>query len=246
MAAVYETFTAMMEARLDDAERLGETALAIGTEIGEPDAFSIYAGQLFAARSFAGRYAELLPLVEGLAEANPDLLAFRLAYAITCQAVGREDDARAVLRQGYDGQFTEIPADWGWMTTVVGYAVLTVELEDAEAATQLYPMLLPYANQVAFSGATSQGPICAYLGKLASVLGDHDVADRHLHAALDTARGFGWRYHEATTLVALARSQRRRTRTLTDDAQRRLDDAGAIAHERELPGVLAQIATLRA
>ena len=78
-----------MEARLDDAERLSELALEIGTEIGEPDAFSLYAGQLFANRSFAGRYDELLPLMQGIMEASPGFLPFRLAYAIICLAVDR-------------------------------------------------------------------------------------------------------------------------------------------------------------
>ena len=32
-------------------------------------------------------------------EANPDLLMFRLAYAITCLAVDRADESRAILHQ---------------------------------------------------------------------------------------------------------------------------------------------------
>ena len=71
VAALYQAFEAMMEARLEDAERLSEMTLAIGTEIGEPDAFSFYAGQLFANRSFAGRYDELLPLVQGRHGSQP-------------------------------------------------------------------------------------------------------------------------------------------------------------------------------
>ena len=43
-------------------------------------------------------------------------------------------------------------------------------------------------REVAFNGASSQGPIAAYLGKLASLQDRHDVADRHLHRALDLAK----------------------------------------------------------
>jgi DNA-binding SARP family transcriptional activator len=245
VAAVYEAFQATMEARLDDAERLAELALSIGTEIGEPEAFSLYAGQLFAAYSFAGRYAELLPIVEGVMEANPGMLPFRLAYAITCLSVGREDESRAILHQGADDEFTCIAVDWTWMTSVIGYAVLAVELQDADVAAQLFPILEPFADEVAFSGATSQGPISAYLGKLASVMGRHDEADAHLHRALDTTLAFGWRYHQATTLVALARSQQRRTGALDADARRWLDEAAAIAAACELIGVTAQAASVR-
>jgi hypothetical protein len=160
-------------------------------------------------------------------------------------SVDREDEARAILHQAADDQFARIPLDWAWMTTVVGFAVLAVELEDATSAAELYPVLEPYAGEVAFSGATSQGPISAYLGKLASILGHHDDADAHLRRALDVALAFGWRYHQATTLVALSRSQQRRTGTLGEDATQWLDDAEAIAAECGLSGVLAQIAEVR-
>ena len=122
------------------------------------------------------------------------------------------------------------------MTTIIGYAVLAIELEDAETAAQLYAILEPFGDEVSFSGITSQGPISAYLGKLASVIGRHDVADAHLQRALDVARAFGWRYHEATTLVALALSQKRRTGALDDTALAWLDEAMAIGVERDLPG----------
>jgi hypothetical protein len=234
-----------MQARLDDAERLAEAALAIGTEIGETEAFQLYAAQFFVMRSFAGRYAELLPLLEGVVAANPSVTSFRLAHAIACLSADRADEARAALQEGAEAQFSRIPVDWMWITAVIGYAVLTVELLDVEAAAQLYPMLEPFADEVAFSGVSSQGPISAYLGKLASVLGRHDDADAHLHHALDIADGFGWRYHRATTLVALALSHRRRTGGLDDGAIAWLTEAEAIATECELPGVLAQAAAVR-
>lgn len=246
IAAIYQAFEAMMEARLDDAERLSELALEIGTEIGEPDAFSLYAGQLFAARSFAGRYEELLPLTQGIVDANPGYLPFRLAFAITCLAVDREDEARAILRGGADEGFSAIPADYTWMTTIIGYAVLAIGLQDEAIAAQLYEILEPFGDEVAFSGATSQGPISAYLGKLASVIGRHDVADAHLRQALDVTISFGWKYHQATTLVALALAQQRRTGALDAAAEAWLDEAAAIGIARELPGVLVQVESVRA
>ena len=245
IALVCEAFTAMMEARLDDAERHSELGLEIGTQIGEPDAFSLYAGQLFVNRSFSGRYDELLPLVEEIMRANPDVLPFRLAYGITCLSVARHDEARAILAEGADGGFARIPVDYFWMTTVIGYAILTIELLDAQRAAELYPMLEPFGDEVAFNGVTSQGPISAYLGKLASLMGLHDVADAHLRSALDTARAFGWKYHEATTLVALALSQTRRTGALDRDATGWLEAAEAIGLDRALSIVTLQVESVR-
>jgi DNA-binding SARP family transcriptional activator/DNA polymerase III delta prime subunit len=246
IALVYETFTATMEARLDDADRASELGLEIGMQIGEPEAFSLYAGQLFVNRSFSGRYGELLPLVEGIMRANPDVLPFRLAYGITSLWVDRHDEARAILAEGSAGGFARIPVDYFWMTTVIGYAILAIELHDAERAAELYPMLEPFGDEVAFNGVTSQGPISAYLGKLASLMGLHDAADAHLRRALDTAVAFGWKYHEATTSVALALSQRRRTGALDREATRWLDAAEAIGVEHGLSIVIIQVASVRA
>ncbi len=131
------------------------------------------------------------------------------------------------------------------MTTMIGYAVLAIELEHVEAAAALYPIIEPYADQVAFTGGTSQGHVGAYVGKLASLLGDHDVADAHLRRSLEVNLEFGWKYHEATTLVALAVSQHRRTGRLDARGQAWLHDAASIAAERGLGIVTRQVEQLR-
>lgn len=229
--AVFQAFEAVMEGRFAAGEQASERALTIGTGTGEPVAFTLYAGQLFMNRSFAGRYDEIIPLLEQAIASNPGSIPFRLAHAISCAVCGRDAEARAVLTEGAAAGFRELPPDYLWMTSVVGYAVLAIELADRSAAAALYPVLEPFGDQVAFNGATSQGYIGAYLGKLASLLGLHDVADAHLRRALGVSVSFGWRYHEATTLVALALSQRRRTGTLDARGRTWLERAEAIAAE---------------
>ncbi|MEO7572638.1 MAG: BTAD domain-containing putative transcriptional regulator [Acidimicrobiales bacterium] len=243
---VCEGFEATMQARFEDADAHTQRMFDIGTEIGEPDAFPLYAAQLFANRSFAGRYDEVIPLLEQAMDATPDSLPFRLAHAISCSVVGREREAQAVLDHAASTRFADIATNWTWMTTVIGYAVLAIELEDAAAAADLYPLLEPFADQVAFNGATSQGYVGAYIGKLASLLGEHDVADGHLHRALDLNRAFGWTYHEATTLVALARSQHRRTGFIDEVGRRWLGDAEAISRARGIRLVTAEVDHLQA
>jgi hypothetical protein len=240
-----ETFEATMAAHLDDAERLAAETLDLGLQIGEPDAFTVYATQFFALGTFAGRHAELFPMVEQVSTDAPAAAPARLAYAIVSAAVGREDIARAILAEGRAAGFSDIPRDMFWMTSVIGYAVLANELNDEGAAADLFPVLEPFAAEVAFSGATSQGPVSAYLGKLASILGRHDVADNYLHAALETADAFGWEYHRATTLIALAQSRIRRTGALDADALEWLNEADEICTARGLRSWADQIAVLR-
>jgi hypothetical protein len=219
---------------------------SLGTEVGEPDAFSGYAVQLFVNRSFAGRYEEVMPLLEATMATAPDFVTFRLAHAICCSVTDRQEEARAVLEEGLAAGFGKIPFDWIWMTTVIGYAVLAIELEHVAAAEELFPLIEPFADQVAFNGFTSQGYVGAYVGKLASLLGWHDVADEHLHRALEVNIEFGWRYHEATTLLALAQSQKRQAGSLDAEGSAWLDRAEAISAECGMAIVDKQVAALRA
>jgi hypothetical protein len=245
ICAVLDGFDLTMRGKFDEAERQHELVFTIGTEVGEPDAFSGYAAQLFANRSFAGRYGEVIPLLEETMATAPDFLTFRLAHAICCAVSDREDEARAVLEEGLAAGFAKIPFEWMWMTTVIGYAVLAIELQHVAAAEELYPLIEPFADQVAFNGFTSQGYVGAYVGKLASLMGWHDTADAYLHKALEVNLEFGWRYHEATTLVALARSQKRRARSLDEEGRGWLDRAEAISAECGMAIVDKQIAVVR-
>jgi len=239
-------FTAMMEARLDDADALIDRAFDMGSQVGDPDAMSVYASQVFVCGSFAGRYDELLALLEEANRATPGVRAFELAHAIALAVTGRAEAPRALLQAAAASDFADVQLDYLWMTSIIGYAVLAIELEDAESASPLFGLLLPFGDQVAFTGATSQGFIGAYLGKLASVLGRHDEADAYLVRSLAVARSFGWRYHEATTLIALALSKWRRTESLDHEASSWLALASEIGIECELPIVIAQVERLRA
>ena len=159
---LYDTFDATMAGRLDDAESIATANLDLGLQIGVPDAFAFFAGQLFVIASDGGRAEELLPVVEQATNDNPAILPFKLAYGIICAGVGRDDVARDILREGLATRFSEIPVDNVWMTSVIGYAVLAIELGDAEAAAYLRPIIEPFAAEVAFNGVTSQGPVATY------------------------------------------------------------------------------------
>ena len=209
-------------------EAVATTTLELGTQIGAPDAFTFFAAEFFVIGTFAGRHDELFPLVEQATKDNPAGLAFKLAYGIICTAVGRDQTAHEILDDGMASSFVELPVDNFWTTCTIAYAILTIELGRADAAAQLLPLLEPHANDVAFNGVTSQGPIAAYVGKLESLLGHHDDAEGHLRCALDIAEAFGWQYHRATTLYALAQARVRRLGTLDTDGQAWLGEASEL------------------
>lgn len=246
IAGLYDTFDATMAGRLDEAEGLASANLELGTGIGAPDAFTLFAGQYFVIGTFAGRHAELFSLVEQAARENPGVVPFELAYAIICAVVGRLDTASKFLQDGVASQFEDLPADNLWMTRVIGYAVLAIELNDTDAAALLLPIIEPFAGEVAFSGLTSQGPVGAYIGKLNSLLGRHEEAEDHLRAALVTATAFGWTYHRATTLLALSQARYRGRGALDPEARSWLDEASQICRRCGFRGWIPQIDELEA
>jgi tetratricopeptide (TPR) repeat protein len=241
-----ETFEAMMTGRLSAAEAVAAEALDLGLQIGAPDAFAMYAAEFFVLGTFAGRHGELFPLVEQATRENPEMLPFRLAYGIICTAVGQVDAAREILHEGMESGFAELAVDNLWMTSVIAYIIIAIELDDRDAAVQLLPMIEPYAAKVSFNGVTSQGPVAAYAGKLASLLGRNDEAERHLRAALATATAFGWTYHQATTLFALALARHRRLGGLDDEACSWLAEASQLCRAHGFQSWIAQIDDLAA
>jgi DNA-binding SARP family transcriptional activator len=243
-AGLYDAFEATMAGRLDEAEALATANLERGMQIGETDAFTFFAGQVFVIGSFAGRHEELLPLVEQAANDSPGVVPFKLAYGIICATVGRDEVAREILAEGLSTRFNEISVDNMWMTSVIGYAVLANDLGDAEAAAQLLPLIEPFATEVAFNGVTSQGPVAAYAGKLASLLGQHDVAEQYLLAALDIADAFGWKYHRATTLFALAQNRFRHFGKLDAESEAWLGEASELCRALGFRSWIPQIDAL--
>jgi DNA-binding SARP family transcriptional activator/tetratricopeptide (TPR) repeat protein len=241
-----ETFEATMAGRLPDAEALAAEALDFGLQIGAPDVFAIYAAQFFVLRTFAGRHGELFPLVEQVARENPTVLPFKLAYGIICAAVGHTDTARGILSEGLESGLVELGVDYFWMTSVIAYAIIALELDDREAAAQLLPVIEPYASVISFNGATSQGPVSAYAGKLASLLSRHDEAEGYLKAALTTATAFGWTYHRATTLFALAQARHRRLGELDEEARCWLSESSELCRAYGFQNWIAQIDDLAA
>jgi tetratricopeptide (TPR) repeat protein len=241
-----ETFESTMAGRLAEAEALAAEMLDLGLQIGAPDAFAMYAGAYFVLGTFAGRHAELFPVVEQVAAENPGVLPFRLAYGIICVTVGQAEAARDILQEGMASGFGRLPVDFYWMTSVIAYAIIALELGDVGAAAELLPLLEPHATEVSFNGLTSQGPVAAYVGKLASLLGHHDEAERHLRAALATATAFGWNYHRATTLFALAQARYRREGELDDEGRSWLTEASVLCRSHGFLNWIGQIDDLAA
>jgi tetratricopeptide (TPR) repeat protein len=92
-------------------------------------------------------------------------------------------------------------------TTIVARAALATDrgfLRAGPAAPPQVAIIGPYTGEI----ATNLGPVATYAGRLASLLGRHDLAEQHLSAAFGIADAFDWDYHRATILIARAAARR--------------------------------------
>ena len=233
----FEAFVATMQARFADAGRLGRETEALGLALGAAESVAVFAGQAAVLATIAGHHAEVPPIAAQAIGAGPVKLTDHLARAI---ASGPEQVASELLGEAAADGFRNVPPDLMWLTSMLGYATLAIELEDLDAAARLLAIIEPYAGQV----ATNLGPAAAYAGRLASLLGRHDVADRHLNTAFEIVDAFDWDYHRAAILMARAAAHHRSFGQIDDTARAWLETASGICVARGLPGMLAAIGEL--
>jgi class 3 adenylate cyclase/tetratricopeptide (TPR) repeat protein len=177
---------ALMDGRFDEAERLGEEALAGGERAGEPLALQFWAVQRALLLRHYGRIGEIRPAVAQMVERFPAVPAWRCALANLEAELGDVEGARRAYEPLAADDFAGIPYDSQWMVSLALIADVAAFLDDEPRAEQLYELLLPYEglNVVAGRAAASYGPVAARLGKLAWSLGRLDDAQRHLEQSV--------------------------------------------------------------
>ncbi len=134
--------------------RLGRETEALGLALGAVESVAVFAGQAAVLATIAGHHAELPPIAPQAIGAGPVKLTYHLAHAI---ASGPEQVASDLLGEAA-ADVRNVPPDLMWLTPMLGYATLAIELEDLDAAARLLAIIEPYAGQV----ATNLGPAAAY------------------------------------------------------------------------------------
>ena len=159
------------------------------------------------------------------------------------------DTARFNLQQMVE-QIPNRPRNGLWLQGLALAAQVASELDDAEAASALYPLLHPYAGQfitmnmeqpVACLGSTS-----LYLGLLATATSCWDAAVEHFEASLREHERIGAIPFLTRTRYAYARMLLRRGEAADQDRARELlDRASATAQAIGMAAVGAGIARLQ-
>jgi tetratricopeptide (TPR) repeat protein len=174
-----------MHGDLEAGERLAKRAFGIGQEAGQPDAAMFYGSQLVYARTVQGRAQEIIEMVEQAVSAYPTFAAFRAVLALALCSLDRRAEARIILQDAASDRFEHIPPSAPRLTALATYAYVAVETGDVDAASILYGLMEPWAEQLVWNAVVGYGHTRMWLGLLACLLGEHERADEHLAFACE-------------------------------------------------------------
>ena len=231
-------WVALLAGDAEEADLLATGALQIGSESGQPDAFTVYGGNLLNIRWHQGRMEEMLPLIEQAVADNPGVPAFQAVYAQTLCECGRTDEARPLLAAASAADFHDAAYDYIWLTNTTFWADSAAWLGDRSAAGVLFDRLAPYEPQGILSGATFTGTVGMYLARLAAVLGRLDDANDLFERTDARLRALAAPFFQARNQVEWARLLS--TRGGTADAHRArelLAEAVATAEQYGCAGI---------
>ncbi len=198
---------ALMDGRLEDAERFAFQSLEIGRRMERrfrtiKQAFNSLSLIL---RGEQGRIAELEPLYRSAVARHPSHVLANCALAF-CQAeMNQRREAALTFDYITSNDLESIPHDNTWYAVMVLLSEVCVYLDHAERAEVLYNLMAPYAERNALLAVhVCYGPIARHLGALAAVNSHFDQAQRHFEAAIESNRRMGARLWLAHSLFDYA------------------------------------------
>jgi hypothetical protein len=221
---LFQSSRALLEGRLEDAERLAGEAFEVGRSTQPQNAAQLFAVQLFALRTEQGRLHEVEQSLAEFGRRYPAAPVWRAAAAFTHAMLGRTDDARRAFEALGAGGMAEIPRDADWLATVALLVRVGARLGDVRRTKQLGELLEPYADRAVLAGRATicLGPVARFAGIAAATAGRLDAAAAHLERALAMARSWGAEPTIAAVRLELA------------DVLERAGDESSIASARAL------------
>ncbi|HEY5317499.1 MAG TPA: hypothetical protein VIJ20_05930, partial [Solirubrobacteraceae bacterium] len=185
-----------------------------GQEAGQPDAFPMFAAQLFTIRMHQGRLDELAaalaaaPRRSGRSRTIPLLTQAYLATIFTEH--GRDEEARAPYERLMSSDLADAPYDFSWLAVVALGSAAAAALGDRARAPGLISMLAPYRARYVDMGSSWLGSTAYYLGVLHACVGDLAAAEECFQDALVAEQALGGGAWIARTKLAYARALRDR------------------------------------
>jgi predicted ATPase/class 3 adenylate cyclase len=185
---------------LDRAEQLANEAIELGQRAGVSDdtVIAFYGTHLYQIRTAQGRVGELIPLLEGRVESNPDVPVWRIALAGAYLESDRDDEAMEHHLWLAENGCSNVPHDAEYAVTLCGLARETYFLRPPEPIRRdVYERLLPFAGLFGYSGPGLSDLADLGLAMNAAALGRDDDADRHFAEGIAICEQAGTRSYQA-------------------------------------------------
>ncbi len=247
VAEHYAAALALCDGDLAAAEAAALRSYEWGRLLTGRDASGTYGIQMFSIRREQGRVGELAPFVRLLDDGALDD-AWRPGLVAMLAELGMEDEARwrlrAILDDGVGSLRTSL-----WIASLVYLADACTTLGDVDAAEALYPELAAHAGTNVMVGhlVACYGSMDRYLGSMAALLGDWDLAESHYESALALNTRLGARTWLAHTAYGYARMLLARdVGTDRSQARAQLGVAHGLARAIGLPDLARRAAELGA
>ncbi|HZN13504.1 MAG TPA: AAA family ATPase [Acidimicrobiales bacterium] len=177
--------------QFEEAEVRAEAQFKKGAQ--DVNAFNAYSAQIFTVRREMGRLDDIEPVMAEAVAANPSLIAFRCALALTWTDLGRDDDAATELDALAQDDFALLPRDVGYTSCLALLSETAAALGAPDHAARLGELLAPHAGRIVVGGMgiVCLGAVDRYLGMLAASCERGAEAAAHYAAAaeLETALG---------------------------------------------------------
>lgn len=175
---VWEAGVSMMQGRFDDADAAIAAALDLMERAGV-DPAGVYSQMAVLARD-RGEIDGLDELLVGVADAVPESSStYRAALALVYADQRRDDAARSELDRIGAGGFDQVAVNGVWLTTLALCAEACSVLDHRDAAAEILPLLVPYADRSVVSGGGPYlylGAVTHHLGSLSTTAGQPERA----------------------------------------------------------------------
>ncbi len=193
---------ALMDGRLDDAEKSSLTSLEIGRRMESRfrTLRQAFTNLCLLLRREQGRSGEMLPAFRAIRARHPDNLYARCALAWCFSETGESGDAQEMLDFIAGNGFESIPRNLVWYAITALLSEVCTRLRDRPRAEALYALMAPYAARNALLDVhVCYGPVARYLGMLSAVASRFEAAQMHFEAALELSARMGARLWLART-----------------------------------------------
>lgn len=202
---------AFQDGRLDDAVDEAERALEIAEDLPGEDPTGIYGLRMFAIRREQDRLLAIGTLLARLLGQQTAAAMWRPGLGLLHAELDEREQAREVFDSLAGDEFANVPRDSGW-PVALGFLIETcVYLGDRRGAEQLYEEAQKFAGLSLVGGSfvLSLGSADRYLGQLAMLMEDLDLATTHLEVAVTNnirIQSPLWEGHAHADLAALRRA----------------------------------------